>query len=213
MTEASIDPSHYDFASYVTLKRWSSLWHQVHETLGLRPRSVLEVGVGRGLYKSTLQALRCPVTTVDINPAIGPDVVGSVTGLPFAGASFSAVVAFQVLEHLPYADFRRAVGEMRRVATDHVLISLPDARKVWRGVFDFGGKRERFVMFTKPLWRAHTHRVNGPHQWELNKKGYSVRRIVADLEASGLEVLRHYPVPQNPYHRMFVCRKRPAAGG
>jgi SAM-dependent methyltransferase len=209
MTEASIDSSHYDFARYVTLKRWSSYWHQLNETLALRPGSVLEIGVGSGLYKAALQTLRCPVRSIDINPGLGADDVGSVTALPFADASFSVVVAFQVLEHLPYEDFRRSVSEMCRVASAHVLISLPDARRVWRGMFDFG-KRERFLLFTKPGWRSRPHRGSGPHQWEIHKKGYPVERIVTDMEASGLEVVRHYEVPQNPYHRMFICRKRGA---
>lgn len=210
MTEDSIDSSHYDFARYVTPKRWASYWHQLNETLVLRPRSVLEIGVGSGLYKAALQALRCPVSSIDINPGLGADHVGSVTALPFADASFSVVVAFQVLEHLPYEDFRRSVSEMSRVAEGHVLISLPDARRVWRGMFDFG-KRERFWLFTKPGWRPRPHRGSGPHHWEIHKKGYPVERIAADIEAAGLEIVRHFPVPQNPYHRVFVCRKLAAA--
>jgi ubiquinone/menaquinone biosynthesis C-methylase UbiE len=209
MTEASIDPSHYDFARYVDIKRWSSYWHQVHETLSLRPKSVLEVGVGTGLYKSALQALHCPVTSIDINPDLAPDHVGSVTALPFDDASFSVVVAFQVLEHLPYGDFRRSIAEMRRVAAEHVVISLPDARKVWRATVDFG-KGERRWLMVKPRWRPRVHRVTGDHQWEINKQGYPVERIVADLQACGLEVLRNFEVPQNPYHRVFVCRKTAA---
>jgi ubiquinone/menaquinone biosynthesis C-methylase UbiE len=207
MTEASIDPAHYNFGKYVDIKRWSSYWHQIHETLSLQPRRVLEVGMGTGLYKSALQTLGCPVTTIDINPALKPDHVGSVTALPFEDSSFSVVVAFQVLEHLPYEDFRRSVGEMRRTAAEHVVISLPDARKVWRASVDLGKGEKRWLM-TKPRWRPRVHRATGQHLWEINKQGYPVSRIVEDLEAAGLELLREYPVPQNPYHRMFVCRKR-----
>lgn len=207
MTEEAIDPSHYDFARYVDIKRWSSYWYQIQETLALRPASVLEIGVGNGLYRSALQSLGCRVTTIDINAGLEPDHVGSVTALPFGDASFAAVVAFQVLEHLPYDDFRRSVSEMRRVAAEHVLISLPDARKVWRGLLDWG-KGERRWLVTRPLWKPRVHRVTGDHLWELNKQGFPVDRIVDDLQACGLELQREYAVPQNPYHRMFVCRKR-----
>lgn len=206
MTEEAIDPSHYDFARYVDIKRWSSYWHQIQETFALRPASVLEVGVGNGLYRSALHSLGCPVTTIDVNAALKPDHVGSVTALPFADASFAAVVAFQVLEHLPYDEFRRSVSEMRRVAAEHVLISLPDARKVWRGMFDWG-KGERRWLVTRPLWKPRVHRTTGDHLWELSKQGYPVGRITGDLQVCGLKLLRTYPVPQNPYHRMFVCRK------
>jgi predicted SAM-dependent methyltransferase len=207
MTEASIDRSHYDFAAYVDIKRWCSYWHQVQETLALRPASILEVGVGNGVYRAVMQALHCPVTTVDVNPALAPDRVASVTELPFADGAFSMAVAFQVLEHLPYQQFRAAVGEMRRVAAEHVVISLPDARKVWRASLDLG-KGERRWLVTKPRWRPRVHRVTGDHLWEINKQGWPVQRIVDDLQACGLEVQRNFEVPQNPYHRVFVCRKR-----
>jgi len=207
MHEASIDRSHYDFSRYVTDKRWASYWHQLNETLTLRPASVLEVGVGTGLYRASLQALSCPVTTIDINPGLRPDCVGSVTALPFADDSFSVVVAFQVLEHLPYDEFRPSVREMCRVAADHVLISLPDARKVWNAWINLGRWERRFLV-TKPGWKPRRHKVTGDHLWEIHKIGYPADRIVEDIQSCGLEVLRNFAVPQNPYHRMFVCRKR-----
>ena len=53
--------------------------------------------------------------------------------------------------------------------------------------------------------------MTGDHQWEIGKRGYPVGRIVEDLGACGLEVLRHYRAPENPYHRFLVCRKAPRA--
>ena len=40
MSEAQLDPRHYDFSRYVDIRRWASYWHQAQETLSLRPRSV-----------------------------------------------------------------------------------------------------------------------------------------------------------------------------
>ena len=210
MSEASIDRAHYDFARYVDIRRWCSYWHQAHETLALQPDAVLEIGVGNGLYRALLQQLGCRVASVDVNAALQPDHVGSVTALPFADDSYSVVVAFQVLEHLPYEDFRAAVSEMRRVARGHVLLSLPDAGKVWRGSLDLGRLEHRWMM-DKPLSKPRRHRVTGDHQWEIGKRGYPVQRIVEDLGACGLQVLRNYRAPENPYHRFLVCRKLPPA--
>lgn len=206
MQESRIDPQHYDFASYVDIKRWASYWHQVQETLAVQPQSVLEIGVGTGLFKSMLQTLRCTVATVDINPALRPDHVGSVTALPFSDNSFSVVVAFQVLEHLPYEDFRKSVSEMRRVATTHVILSLPNAQKMWRCAIDFGSSEHRFAM-PKPRWRARTHKGTGQHRWEIGKRGYPSERIAEDLRGCGLHLDRDFRAPENPYHQFFICRK------
>lgn len=209
MSEAQTDPRHYDFGRYVDIRRWASYWHQVQETMSLRPRSVLEIGVGTGLFRAILQTLHCPVVSVDINPALRPDHVASVTALPLADDSFSAVVAFQVLEHLPYEDFRASVSEMRRVAAEHVILSLPDAQKLWRCSLDLGAG-ERRLQVPKPRLRPPVHKGRGQHKWEIGKRGYPAGRIAADLRACGLEVLKDFRAPENPYHRFYVCRKSAA---
>lgn len=202
-----VDASHYQFERYVDIKRWCSYWHQLREVLSLQPSSVLEVGVGTGINSLMLRTLGCETATLDIDPALKPTHVGSVTAIPLADGSYDLVAAFQVLEHLPYDDFRAAVSELRRVATRHVVLSLPDAHKMLTFVLPlpFGG--ERRIQIPKPRWRARVHRITGEHQWEINKRGYPVSRIVADLEASGLKVVKTFRAPENPYHRFFVCRK------
>lgn len=207
MTTIQVDASHYQFERYVDIKRWSSYWHQLREVLALQPQSVLEVGVGTGINSLLLRQLGCETATMDIDPALKPTHVGSVTAIPLADASYDVVAAFQVLEHLPYDDFRTAASELRRVASRYVVLSLPDSHKMLTFVLPlpFGG--ERRWQIPKPRWRARVHRITGEHQWEINKRGYPVSRIVGDLEASGLKVLKTFRAPENPYHRFFICQK------
>jgi 2-polyprenyl-3-methyl-5-hydroxy-6-metoxy-1,4-benzoquinol methylase len=49
--------------------------------------------------------------------------------LPFADDAFDLVAAIEVLEHVP--DPRHTIGEMRRVAGRHLLVSVP-REPVWR---------------------------------------------------------------------------------
>lgn len=72
------------------------------------------------------------------------------------------------------------------------------------------GKGERRLQLPKPRPRAPVHKRRGQHRWEIRKRGFPAERIAADLRAFGLEVLKDFRAPENPYHRFFVCRKRAA---
>jgi predicted SAM-dependent methyltransferase len=127
--------------------------------------------------------------------------------LPFADRAYDLVCAFQMLEHLPYGQSLAAFGEMARVARRHVVISLPDARGAWRYVLHVPriGVVER--LFERPVFGLHEHRFDGEHHWEVNKRGYGLQRIVADLSRHA-ELLKTYRVSEMPYHRFFVFRRR-----
>lgn len=80
---------------------------------------VLDAGCGSGrIFRYELQA-GCRVVGVDIgaelrdNPNVDERVRGDVQRLPFAGASFDAVLASHVMEHLPQPE--QALAEVARV--------------------------------------------------------------------------------------------------
>jgi SAM-dependent methyltransferase len=139
---------------YMNKCRWASVWHQLDEVIQLQPASVLEIGPGPGVFKHMATLFGISVETLDFDPDLKPDHVGSATALPFAEGSYDVVCAFQMLEHLPYSDAQQAFAEMRRVSRRHVVISLPDAKQVWRyslhvpkfGSFDFLVPRPTFKL-------------------------------------------------------------------
>jgi SAM-dependent methyltransferase len=55
----------------------------------------------------------------------GRAVVGDVRELPFADRSFDAVVALDLLEHVPAADRPRALAELRRVTRRRLVVGCP----------------------------------------------------------------------------------------
>lgn len=58
----------------------------------------------------------------------GRAVVGDVRELPFPDRSFDAVVALDLLEHVPPADRPRALSELRRVTRRRLVVGCPTGR-------------------------------------------------------------------------------------
>lgn len=54
-----------------------------------------------------LQRHGVEVTLLDIEPPEPPGAIGTVTELPFQNNAFDVSVAFEVLEHIPFEDFRK----------------------------------------------------------------------------------------------------------
>jgi SAM-dependent methyltransferase len=109
-------------------------FHRIAGVLtAVAPESVLDAGCGEGelLRRGVLTSV--PTVSLDRSrqalaeirthtPGCRP-VSGSVLELPFARASFDAVVCLEVLEHLE--DPRAAVEELLRVARRAVVLSVP----------------------------------------------------------------------------------------
>lgn len=99
----------------------------------LRGRTVLEAGCGRG-YLAGRMARTQQVTATDIvldESAVAryPDVdfiTANVEDLPFPDRSFDTVVCTHTLEHVQ--NLQQAIGELRRVARQRVIIVVPRQR-------------------------------------------------------------------------------------
>src|ERR671921_1945035 len=88
-----VEPAHYDFERYDDAERWMSYWHQLRAVLAVRPRTVLEVGPGSGVFRRTLEHAGVAVKTLDIHASRGVDYVGGITRLDSplpAGLTFDA---------------------------------------------------------------------------------------------------------------------------
>jgi 2-polyprenyl-3-methyl-5-hydroxy-6-metoxy-1,4-benzoquinol methylase len=204
-----VPTDHYAPAAYDELHRWASYWHQIQAVVRTGARRVLEVGVGSGVLSAYLrQRLGLDVTTCDFDASLRPDLVGDVRQLDAVvpEQSFDAVVAFQVLEHLPFADFVPALRQLARASRRHVILSLPHygwsvqgRLRLWKWNWAFSRRVSRF-----PRWQ-----FNGEHHWEIGTRGHALRRVRAAV-ASVLAIERDYFCPDYSYHYFFETRK-PAA--
>ncbi len=203
-----VELSHYG-RKYDSKRRFLSYWHQIDEAFALNPASMLEIGIGNGFVAKYLRDHGLLVTTLDIDERLGPDVVGSVTALPFEEGSFELVMACEILEHIPYAEARKGLREIHRVSSRWGIISLPDATRAARVEFPIPkiGKFRKLFIIPKLFSPEHTITAHG-HHWEIGKKGFPLKKVSGDIERSGFKIIRTYRVFENPYHRFFVLQKK-----
>lgn len=201
----------YDTSSYESKERWFSYVTQVQETLIFLKKingiNVVEVGVGSKIFSAVLNAKKKKVTTVDIDPELMPDYVASVTELPFKNNQFDLAVAFEVLEHIKFADFRQAISELTRISKYGVIISIPDVRPYVSfsikipliNTFSFVG--------TVPV-SLKKDSFDGEHYWEIGRKNYPKRRIMRVLKSfKRIKCGKEFRVAGCPFHHFFILEK------
>ncbi len=204
MTTPQVDKTHYTFGKYAFEGRFVSYYWQLKEVLALNPLTILEVGAGDRVFGNFIKDnTSVQYTCVDIAEDLQPDVVGSILALPFADKSYDVACAFEVLEHLPFEQFDKALGELARVARTHVVISVPH----FGPMFSFSLKipflpQIRFA-FKIPFPKKHV--FNGQHYWELGKSGYPAKLIHQKLSKHGKLITNFIPF-NNSYHHFFVLK-------
>ena len=197
---------YFDIA-YDSKERFCSYWHQINEIISLKPKKILEVGIGNGFVTRYLRDKELNVTTLDIAHDLRPDVAGSVLAIPFKNGSFDVIGCCEVLEHLPYNEFSKALKEIHRVSRKHVVLSLPDVTTVYRINIELPRIRPIKKLIPHPLHRPTQHTFDGEHYFEIGKIEYPLKKIEVDIEQSGFEILRSYRVFEFYYHRFFVLGK------
>ncbi len=201
-----VSREHYFEKDYDTKDRWMSYWYQINEVLETKGKKVLEVGIGNRTVTNYLRERGLEVTTVDIDPDLNPDYVCSVTELTklFRPNSFDVVLCAEVLEHLPFRYFGKALNELHTVTKRFVVLSLPYAGPSFRFCLKMPFIGERNITVKLPLHRK--HRFDGQHYWEIGKKGYPLTKIKQYM-TKRFRIVKSYVPPENMYHIFFVLSK------
>lgn len=126
----------YSYEMYMSDERWSSYFRQIDEIrkaekAGNRTLNVLVVGVGNGFIPMLIRFFcRCTITTFDYDEKLAPDIVGDILELSqCVKERFDVILCCQVLEHIPYTEFRKALAQLEACLKDDgiCIMSLPDS--------------------------------------------------------------------------------------
>ncbi len=208
MSKIQVNPKHYFNQIYDSKERFISYWHQIDEIVKLKPKKILEIGVGNKFVSNYLKSRGFNITTIDIDKRLKPDVVGDILKLPFKDQSFDVIVCYEVLEHIPYENLQRALREMHRVSKKYVIISLPDSNPYYPifMLIPILGTIRQLVRL--PQIRKTKHKFDGQHYWEIGKKGFSLEKVQNEFRICNLEIINTYCLFEFSYHRFYILKKK-----
>ncbi|TSC89645.1 MAG: methyltransferase type 11 [Parcubacteria group bacterium Gr01-1014_3] len=209
--DPQVKKQHYFQKKYDDLSRFVSYYYQVDLARSVNPEKILEIGKGNGMVSDYLKKIGFPVTTCDFDQNLNPDIVADVRSIPVASNSFDAVLAYEMLEHLPFEEFEKCLQELKRISKKNVLISLPYKSSSFEFFFKFPGVRTLFKKgFLHWLIRIPLKfggiKVSGQHYWEIDLYQWPLRKVRGIIERH-FKIKKEFSPPLNSYHRFFLLEK------
>jgi len=211
---------YYNFQSYNTKHRRFTYWHQISTILASDPKTVLEIGVGTGLVSSYLRSLGVEVTTVDINPSLKPNYVGSVLDLEeiVQEKKYDVVLCARVLHHLPYKSFPKAIEQISLVSSKAAVVTLPvdDFRVYFMSRVTSSSIHTISIPIPLFVKRLIVSVLNGTKEgskfksglWKINDKtkvSYSDIKSIVEKQWS---IVDDYKIPEDSAHYLMQLEKK-----
>jgi len=185
--------------------------------------SILEVGPGEAYAARNLRDVGYRYDTLDFEDAHQPTIKADFRSLDpdTIEQRYDLTCAFQVLEHFPYRDFTRHLKTLTSLSTKYVFISLPYSCKGFGFKLNLqGGQQKRYIRqfdfyiptnlpnrrYREEYMREFPWAV---HFWEIGRKGYSLKKVLRDIDSCALDVAQRFHSP-NAFHYFILCKKRVA---
>lgn len=193
----------YFFQDYLSKARFMSFWHQIDEVLKTKPKTVLEIGMGSGIVSEILKKYGVDVKTIDINKKVNPDFVGDIRIYKFK-EKFDTVLAAEIFEHMPFADFQKTLKNIKPIVKKNVVITLPEAILTY---FHFAVKAIPFIPEIAKTIKIYDYNkfIKPDHFWEVGQKETPLDLVLKTMEET-FEVEKTYQIKESR-HRFFILRR------
>lgn len=205
--EASLPKSEYFNDAHFDLRQLMSQAMQIKHINTLKPKNMIEIGIGNGLTSTFIRNSGVEVVTADINPNLSPDICCPMSELieKTGGRQFDLVVCCEVLEHMPVEQLEQNVKTLRALGS-RLFLTLPSYTHSYGLSFlvkvPFIKARDFFLYLFLP---KNINLSNTEHFWEVGSEAITKRRAIVSL------LKQHYPsvrcgrISFQPYHIYFVA--------
>ncbi len=200
------------YEDYDGLLRFISYFYQIDLVKKIKPKKVLEIGVGNKTTSNYLKQRGINITTCDFDEKLKPDFVADIRNLPFKNNSYDLVMACEIIEHIPWKDIPKALSELQRVSKKNVLISIPYSSAGFELILRVPRthkitKKGFFSFFFRIPYFFMKMRFDGYHYWEMGRKNYSIKKIRRTFRKY-FKIIKEVRPALDHYHHFFVLKKK-----
>lgn len=205
------------YERYDNLDRFISYYHQIEAVRPFKGARILEVGIGNKTVTNYLRQHRYDITTCDFDKDLYPDNIADIRSLPFEDGSFDAILAYEIMEHIPFNDVPKALMEFARCTSNYVVMSVPYSAAVFElhtnlRLPRMSGKWHFALRLPYFMKRISIGGRNKEHYWELGRRSYSKKAFRVILRRC-FDIEHEYSAPYDTYHYYFILKKRTTDAG
>jgi len=207
-----VDKSYYFTNKYVNLERFISYYYQIKLIRESRCKNILFVGIGDGVVVDYLRKNpELNITTFDIAEDLNPDILGDIKNLDLKNNNFDLVVAYEVLEHIPFENFDLILNSLSKTS-NKVLISLPYRNVNFELIIKFPFirtlfKRDYFrILLTLPI-KFPGFEISGQHYWEIDNKNFKMGMIKSKINKY-FNISKIQKALLSPYKCFFILNSK-----
>lgn len=189
-----------------------SYFFQVDLPIRLQPKNILEIGIGDNTTSNYLKQHNLDVVTCDIDKNRYPNYVSDIKYLPFRVGSFDIVLAYEVIEHLPWENINHVFEELHRISRKYVIISVPYASHNFEIAIKFPLIRRLLkkdfidIFFRIPYPVRDIKNIGDPHYWEIGRKSYPMKKFKKVIEKY-FKIKREIRPTLHSYHHFMILER------
>jgi hypothetical protein len=202
--QVQVKAGHYR-PGYDDWDKWTNYWWQIRSVIDCKAQKVLEIGVGSQVVNDYLKRAGLNVYSLDIDPALNPDYLGSATAIPLPDGSQDAILCCEVLEHMPWEQSVQTIRELHRVTNRWAFVTVPHFALSFALMLRMPYFHFREFRFRLPLFKE--LRPGGEHYWEIGRKGYTTRRLEREFRATGFQIVNDTRQMTNFSHCFYRLQK------
>lgn len=196
----------FSFLEYDRFNKWCSYWYQLKEILNLKPKSVLEIGVGNYLIMDKLKREGIKVKGADISKKRKPDYVCSVEEVDkHVKSKFDVVLCAEVLKYVQFNKFSKSLKAISKVSKRYVVLSLHHTGIDISLSFKIPIFGKRNFYFKIPVPRTKLDKKE--REWEIGRGAITLKKVRKELNKY-FHIEKEFLIHENLQYRLFVLRKK-----
>jgi SAM-dependent methyltransferase len=186
-----------DFLAKLDLLNWFRYFFIIKKLVELAPLHILEVGPGEGTIQRVYKPFAEEYVTIDVNERLHPTFKADVREIvEEAKGRFDAVVAADILEHIPFEDLPRAMENIYAYLKEsgYALITIPHRSHYlfWMTSLTHKPHLIRTPTLKRLLWGRAA--IDPDHKWEIGDGWHTIADVERVMREAGFKIESRRPL-------------------